>query len=328
VNESKSSRAAFYCVADEDYFLGAVAMLNSLRLMGHAEPVQMLDCGLTPAQCALLDSHVAIVRGPADAPPHLLKTVAPLEHRPAEVTVLIDADMIVTRPLHELIDMASEGKIVAFRNDIERFVPEWGRILDLGPARRRPYVSSGLVFLGGSPGEQVLRLMDDRQSHVDFGLTFYGKNDPTYPFLYPEQDVLNAILCTRVESDRIVALEGRLAAVPPFGGLQLVDAAALRCVYEDAVEPYVLHHFYRKPWLDPMYHGVYSRLLARLLLGPDVPLKIPEGMVPLRMRRGLLALAERMRVDAHDLLRRYLGEPIAQWLGARVEARRRRAESQ
>ena len=27
--------AAFYCVADERYFLGAVAMINSLRLVGH-----------------------------------------------------------------------------------------------------------------------------------------------------------------------------------------------------------------------------------------------------------------------------------------------------
>ena len=33
------SRAAFYCVADERYFLGLVGMLNSLRLLGHREPV-------------------------------------------------------------------------------------------------------------------------------------------------------------------------------------------------------------------------------------------------------------------------------------------------
>ena len=39
-------RAAFYCVADERYFLGAVGMLNSLRLLGHAEPIYVLDCGV------------------------------------------------------------------------------------------------------------------------------------------------------------------------------------------------------------------------------------------------------------------------------------------
>ena len=42
--------AAFYCVADERYFLGAVGLINSLRLVGHTEPIFLLDCGLTAAQ--------------------------------------------------------------------------------------------------------------------------------------------------------------------------------------------------------------------------------------------------------------------------------------
>ena len=42
--------ARFYCVADERYFLGAVGMINSLRLQGHAEPIHVLDCGLRPGQ--------------------------------------------------------------------------------------------------------------------------------------------------------------------------------------------------------------------------------------------------------------------------------------
>ena len=46
--------AAFYCVADERYFLGAVGMINSLRVLGHDEPVFLLDCGLTAEQRRLL----------------------------------------------------------------------------------------------------------------------------------------------------------------------------------------------------------------------------------------------------------------------------------
>ena len=42
--------------------------------------------------------------------------------------------------------------MVAFENDIDRFVPEWGELLGLGEVRRQPYVSSGLVFAGPAAG--------------------------------------------------------------------------------------------------------------------------------------------------------------------------------
>ena len=101
-------RAAFYCVADERYFLGAAAMLNSLRLHGHREPVFVLDCGLTAHQRELLAPHATVVEDGGSTAPWLLKTLAPLRH-PAEVMVLIDADMIVTRPLAELIEPRRRG---------------------------------------------------------------------------------------------------------------------------------------------------------------------------------------------------------------------------
>ena len=317
---SGRGNAAFYCVSDDRFFLGAVGLINSLRLQGHAEPIFVLDCGLTPAQRELLAPEVTIVPGPTDTPPYLLKTIAPLRH-PADVMVLIDADMIATRSLAELIEQASGGRVVAFRNDRDRFVPAWGELLDLGPVRRRPYVSVGLVFLGGSVGAEVLRLMDDRQRSVDFELTWYGKRVPDYPFLYPEQDVLNAILCTRVEGDRIATLDHRLAATPPYRELRLLDRSALRCAYGDGAEPYVLHQFVRKPWLEPMYHGIYPRLLARLLLAEDVAIRVPDAEVPLRMRDGVRARLERWVVNALDLGRWYLRERLGRSIAGRVQAR-------
>jgi hypothetical protein len=319
-----SPSAAFYCVADARYFLGAAAMINSLRLHGHAEPVFVLDRGLTDSQRQLLAAEATVVRGRPDTPPWLLKTVAPLD-RPAHVVVLIDADMIVTRPLAELIERAGEGRVVAFRNDTQRFVPRWGELLELGSVRRGPYVSSGLVFLGRPLSERVLRLMDDRASRVDFELTFWRRNVREYPFLYADQDLLNAILATRVEADRLDALETRLAATPPFRGLRIRDQRVLRCAYRDGVEPYVLHHFHRKPWLAPMRHGIYSRLLSRLLLEGDVALSVPENEIPLRMRRGPLARIERTRVDAKDVLARYLGQPVAGWVRRHAPSLRRGA---
>jgi hypothetical protein len=213
------------------------------------------------------------------------------------VTVLIDADMIVTRSLDPLLEAASKGQVVAFENDRSRFVAEWGEILGLGEARPGPYVSSGLVMLGGPLGSQVLNLMHDCQRQVDIGLTVFGRNVPDYPFLYPEQDVLNAILRTRVEPYRLVAIENRLGANLPFAGLRLVDGDRVRCAYPDGSEPYVLHHFDRKPWLTPVRTNVYSRLLTRLLLASDVPLRLDPAELPLRLRSGAPAGAARIASD-------------------------------
>ena len=119
---SDGTDAAFYCVADERYFLGAVGLVNSLRLHGHREPIFLLDCGLTGDQRRLLGAEVELLDGAGIEAPWLAKTVAPLR-RPAETVVLIDTDMIVTRPLHEPIATAARGKAVVFENDTDRFVP-------------------------------------------------------------------------------------------------------------------------------------------------------------------------------------------------------------
>jgi hypothetical protein len=290
-------RTAFYCVSDRRYFLGAVGLINSLRLVGHTEPIYLLDCGLTEPQRELLDGHVTLVRDQSGTPPWLLKTIAPLRH-PAEVMVLIDADMIVTRPLGELIESAGEGRLVAAINDRDRFRSDWGELLGLGAVRRGPYLSSGLVVVERQLGTEVLELMDRLQDRVDFDRTFWRQNDPDYAFLYGDQDVLNGILASeRVGADRVVALEHRLAPTPPFGRLRVADRRTLRCRYRDGTEPYVLHNFFRKPWLVRMRSSVYSRLLTRSLLGSDVELRVPPELLPLRMRTGPLAGAARLSVD-------------------------------
>jgi hypothetical protein len=316
-------RAAFYCVCGSRYFLGAAAMINSLRLLGHTEPIHLLDCGLTPAQRDAVAPHATVVARPGDEPPYLAKTIAPCLH-PAETMILIDADIVLTRSLGELMAGEPDG-VVGFRNDRDRFVPEWGELLGLGAARRRPYVSSGLVLLAGSLGGEVLRLLHDRQGRVEFDRTFYGSRmQPDYAFRYAEQDVLNAILCTRREGDRIVALDDALLANPPFAGLRVRDEGSLRCAYGDGTEPYGLHHYARKPWLEPMHHGIYSRLLARLLLGPGLTVRVPEGDVPLRMRSGPLARVARTRVNARECLGWRLRNVLPEAVVSRIDDRRHR----
>ena len=156
-------RAAFYCVADERYFLGAVGLVNSLRLVGHRERIFVLDCGLDDEQRELLAPEVELVAAPPGAPPWLRKTVAPLR-RPADVAVLVDADMIVTRSLSELIERAARRSGDRVPRPPAALLSAIGASCsDLGTAAPAPYVSSGLVFCGGPTGRRVLELLDERQ---------------------------------------------------------------------------------------------------------------------------------------------------------------------
>jgi hypothetical protein len=308
--------AGFYCVADERYFLGAVGLVNSLRLVGHTEPIYLLDCGLTAEQRELLACEVSLVEGPRGTPPWLLKTVAPLAH-PAQTMALLDVDLVATRSLAPLVRRGAEHGLVAFRAPIERHRPEWGELLGLGEVRRQPYASSAAMFAARADAMQVLGELAERQGAIDFERTWWRQNEPGYAFEFGDQDVFNAILSSRVSPDRLELLDARLAPTPPFTGLRIADERTLQCVDDDGAEPYLVHHHTTKPWLEATHHGVYSRLLRRLLIGDDVVVRVPESMVPLRFRRGPRAYAERKRINARERLRWHVREPLGRLAGGR-----------
>jgi hypothetical protein len=322
-SETEERSAAFYCVVSGMYFLGAVGMINSLRLTGHSEPIFALDCGLSAAQRELLEPEATVIPAPEGREPFTLKTYAPLRH-PAEVMVLIDADMVVTRSLEPLLRTASEGRVVAFENPVDRFVPEWGELLGLGDVRRQPYLCSGLVAMSRSPGEEILRTLDVSQRRVDFDRTYFGGNDREYPLMFADQDVLNAILASRVEPERIVGLDSGLAPMPPFEDLRLLDPEQPRCIRSNGAEPYLVHQSLPwKPWLEPLYDGVYSRLLRRMLVGEDLAIRVPPTQIPLTLRRGIRASAERQRVKIREQLHWRLGGFLSERLGIRLPRRER-----
>ena len=306
-DSSTDKTVAFYCVSSSMYFLGAVGMINSLRLQGHREPVFVLDCGLDDAQRELLGAEATVVKAPEDRQPFELKTHAARQN-PRELMVLIDADMIVTRPLTPVLEAAADHGVAAFENPVDRFVPEWSELLDLPPLRRRPYLCSGLVAMQGGLGGEVLDLMDDRQRRVRFERSYFGSRDQSYALMFADQDVLNAILASRLEPEQVVGLDARLAPMPPFDELRVVDARRLRCAYPDGTEPYVVHQSLPwKPWLEPIYGGVYSRLLQRALAGPDVAIRVPERQIPLSLRYGTRGAIERARVTVGQQLRWRVG---------------------
>lgn len=289
----KLPSVSFYTIADSRYFPGVAAMVNSLRLLGHHEVIHVLDCGLEPDQRAVLAPETTIVPAGNRRIPTIQKFVLPLE-RPADVMVLVDADVIFTRPIRELLASAAEGRVVAFPDRISpRYCVEWSELLDLDGVSPRTYLNAGLVALPLELGARVLERAQAGLARVDMDRSMLGSGSPSYPFFYLEQDVFNAVLSALTESSQVLALEPRLAPGPPFTGVRVVDEARLRCRYGDGVEPFALHHLDRKPWLIRTRANAYSRLLTRLLLDPSAAVPVGRDCLPLRLRDGALAACVR-----------------------------------
>jgi hypothetical protein len=322
VNAGAKTGAAFYCVTGRDFFPGAVALLNSLRLVGHDEPLYVLDHGLEAHQRDRLAAHATVVPAPpGDAPPSMLKLVLPLE-RPADVVAILDTDLIATRSLAPLIDAAAAGALAGFENDTARHFPEWGDLLGLGEVRPGPYLTTSAIFAAGPVADRVLPLVEDRQREVDRNRTWVAGGDPADPLYFLDQDVLNAVVHSRLEPAELHALDARLAPIPPFAGVRIADRETLRCEHRGGPEPFFLHHAFRKPWLVPIRANVYSRLLTRLLLADDVTLRLDPGELPPRLRDGVAGTASRLAVDARlaprGALRRLRRRPerVTAWPGS------------
>ncbi len=116
--------AAFFCVSNDLHFIGAVALFNSLRDVGHEEPFYLVDCGLTSRQREFLGDHVMLIEAPLEVHPVFLKGWGALQVDP-EIAVILDADVIAVRPLSDLFGAPA----VVFLNDVtDRFEPEWSRL--------------------------------------------------------------------------------------------------------------------------------------------------------------------------------------------------------
>ncbi len=313
---------AYYTLTDAAYFLGTVALLNSLRWVGEDAPLFVVDCGLTPAQRQRLSTRATVVSCRADLHPLLQKATGPLAH-PARVMVFIDSDILVTRPLAPLLREAEAGRIVAFEDfgNPDRFFDEWSS-LQLGQARRRPYVNSGLFALSWETSKCFLPLFDRMQLAVDMQLSVAGGGSPSYPFYFPDQDILNAVLCACFDG-QVTRLERRLAPFPPFPEIEIVDGDRTLCAYPDGVAPFVLHHTYRKPWLASLRANSYSRLFTFLVADPQACLPLGPRDLPPRLSNRPLARLDRWRAAkqhaAHNRLRGRLGiRPRVAKLRARI----------
>jgi hypothetical protein len=130
-----------FAVGDAGYFVGVVALVNSLRLTGNDMAVTVLDLGFTAPQRDLLAAHCDVVDAPHSGHPHLAKMLAP-KRADTDVVVMIDADVLVTGSLDPLITDARARRIAAAIDPVcGRVFDEWSQVFRLrrpGTTERNP----------------------------------------------------------------------------------------------------------------------------------------------------------------------------------------------
>jgi hypothetical protein len=338
VKRNDAVPVTYYTVATRPYFLGAVTLINSLRLTGNEGDVVVLDAGLSSDQRNVLAPAARIV--PVDGAfehPVLMKTYAG-ELDPSGVVVVLDSDVIVTGSLGEYFTLARDGKICAYpdRNDVRlRWFPEWEQTLRLrAPLRRDTYVNSGFVVFDADHWPTLLGRWAEVCRLIPAEAMFAARS----PFNAPDQDALNALLMSEFPQGAVGLLPEEDWA---FGGnAKLDDLDTLQCSAHG--EPKLMLHYlgHPKPWQSRGWLRLagmdYMVLMKRLLFADDVPLRIRPNQVPLWLRptrgggtvlHGLGAansvivgaahrLPERFREPLRRIRQSVSGPFVFDWLGA------------
>lgn len=304
-SDSEADTPVRFCtLADANFYPGLVALVNSLRLQGHDDPISVLDLGLTPGQRATLAGECEFVAVPPGPPRHpwLLEPVA-CRARSAEIVVYIDADIIVTRPLHDLIERARSGHVVAFPDELpERWFAEWQDIFDLPRApRHQVYVNAG--FLAVSTVRHPT-LLDEWARCCEAIIGRPTVRDDRRNVLTPvglsSQDALNAILMSEIaEAALDVQPFGAEVQKPQLRQAKVHDVHTLWCTFEGRPVTLLHHWGVRKPWNTTVRGytvNAYSTCLRRLLVADDVAVPVDPREVPRWLRPGPVG------VVAHALL--------------------------
>jgi hypothetical protein len=329
-----SGNATYYTITDEGFFVGTVALLNSLRLTGHHGEIVALDCGLTPTQRTRLAPHCRVVPAHRESG-YWGYPLKPFAWRPDVdgVVVMIDSDILVTGSLDTLVSDAARGKIGMFVDLMailatppNRSFPEWQKALELvGPLRRQPYLNAGLIAFSVAAWPHLLDRWRETCRLAATASENGRQRDLRWsedPFAYPEQDALNAILMSEVASEALAMYDYALAPITDArASVELRDVGRLRCV-NDARDTLLLHHTGRpKPWERRAWvagpYSAFAGLLPRVLFGGDVALRLDPADVPAWLRPDARGGAVRVGVRSlHTTLR--LGSAV---LPANIKAR-------
>ena len=279
----------YYTVSDHRFFLGTIALLNSLHVTGNGGEHVVLDTGLTSSQRAFLSAGARVVTVDAVFQHPILAKGFASTLKPTGVVVLIDSDMIVTGSLADYFTLA-RGRMCAY-SDLpvnQRWFPEWEPTLQLrAPLRRNApetstYVSSGFVILDTDHWPTLLERFVDVCRRIPPDTI--GRRSP---FKFGDQDALNALRMSEFPEDMTVVLPEQDWA---FGGdARIEDIYTLAC--NAYGERKILLHYggSPKPWQQRGWLRLAGRdyvlLMKRLLFADDVPLRImTPDRVPIWLR--------------------------------------------
>ena len=278
----------FFTIADDEHYLGLVALVNSLRLQGHHDPITVLDLGLTPAQCAELGGECDLVRPAPGSPrnPWLL-TPQICQARPARVVVYVDSDVIVTEPLGEVLRAARQGAVCAFPDVRDRWFAEWAEIFGLQkPLRRQRYVNAGFFAFSTDRHPTLLERWEETCGRIVDRAGTVRDHAFESPTALADQDALNALLMSEIDPDDFSPLPAAASAEGPreLAATDVVDAARLVC-RRDGSPVMLLHHWGSpKPWQaaagSNLRQNAYLLCLRRLLNGTDVAVRSTQPRVP------------------------------------------------
>lgn len=319
--------ATFFTITDSRFAPATMAMCNSLRLVGHAEPMVILDVGLARHQRATLEPEATLV--PFDRSlavnPTLFKAFARLV-KPRGVVAIIDSDQIVTGSLAEILGLAADGAICAFPDpEAERWFESWATVFELkAPLRREPYVNAGFIAFSVARWPSLLDRWWDLCKGIWHEPTLYERRQDG-PTAQGDQDALNALLMSEVPAGSVLLLDPARAPAADglASGVEVVDAHTLRCRYR-GIETAMLHSAgKRKPWIarDWAYlrRNAYVRLLRRLLTGNDVALRPASGDLPIWLRPGPIGATSMLLITGVTSLAWRLGNlRLIRPLAARV----------
>jgi hypothetical protein len=328
--------ARAFTVSDADYFVGTVALLNSLHVTDNAIPLTVLDRGLTAAQRALLEPHCDLVVGRRDRDGYFAKPTAPLACDDADTLVFVDSDILVTRSLAEPLAAAARGSVYVCAEPAssDRWFAEWSELLALrAPLRQEPAVNAGFVVFSRSrvPGllERWGAICDDLAATAAEPDEWHlSRREPDHPLWLADQDALNALLMSEVPPGRVVIGPPTTMVMSPdaLRATKVVDLERLECEWRG--EPVTVLHAVglRKPWQPSaareMRRTAYVRCLLRVLHGPDVPVRVPDVELVPWLRSGPGATARRWALHAYELPARKT-RPWRHHQRARRRARRR-----
>jgi hypothetical protein len=288
----------FFTVGDERFFPGVVCLLNSLRLSGNDVRLVILDLGLTDQQRRRLSPHVQLVDAPPEVreQPVLLKPFAHLLD-PQGTVVMIDSDMIVTRPLDPVLELADAGSVCLFGDPDDRWFAEWEEAFGLSaPPRRQGYLNAGFIALSTHHWPKLLgRFWEACRRIPDDALRGAG-GAYEQPFWNADQDAINALLMSEVSADAVVELPPVESPSPDeLDDVTIVDERTLACEHRGH-RPYLLHYWGGpKPWQPQAWmratDNAYVRLMPRVLFAPDVPVRMRPAELPIWLRPGLAGRA-------------------------------------